>query len=657
MKFYSISACLLLLSASISLAQTVKEVQLNEVQSTAARFSLPTANVARTIQIITADDIRKSAVKTIDDALELALGVDVRSRGPFGVQSDISTAGGSFEQTLILVNGIPMTDPQTGHHMMNLPITLDQIDHIEVVQGGASRVFGAKAFTGAINIITKKVEDNSAAVQIAGGEYGYYNVQGSASVKLNSTGLMMSAQKAASDGYITNTDFDNRNYSAQWSGKVKSISFNVMGGINHKAFGAQNFYTSAFPTQFEETQSRMASASLAYDKEKLSVRAAGYYRRHFDRFELYREGDDWYKRVGNLFIMGTDTAPSWYTGHNYHRTDVQGGNLNIAYRLKSHLISIGGDMRHEEVLSNVLGENLSSTVQAAGEPVYAKYTKGTSRDEMNLYVEDQITYNRWMVSAGLMTAITSDYGTRLFPGADLSFKWFSNVRLYANVNTAVRYPTFTDLYYNRGGAVGSKDLKPETSLNYEGGFRYFNGPLSAQVAVFRREAKSLIDWIRVNGETTTKAANITEVNFTGVNASFLVDFKKMPSTNFVFTSLRINYSYVVADTASNNFESNYVLDYLKHKLSVIATQELAGSWTLNWTVNYQDREGGYVKTGASNETAYPAFYTLDGRVKKSTRFADVYVDVNNIFNAKYEDLGNIEQPGRVISAGVAFRIN
>ena len=394
MKFYSISACLLLLSASISLAQTVKEVQLNEVQSTAARFSLPTANVARTIQIITADDIRKSAVKTIDDALELALGVDVRSRGPFGVQSDISTAGGSFEQTLILVNGIPMTDPQTGHHMMNLPITLDQIDHIEVVQGGASRVFGAKAFTGAINIITKKVEDNSAAVQIAGGEYGYYNVQGSASVKLNSTGLMMSAQKAASDGYITNTDFDNRNYSAQWSGKVKSISFNVMGGINHKAFGAQNFYTSAFPTQFEETQSRMASASLAYDKEKLSVRAAGYYRRHFDRFELYREGDDWYKRVGNLFIMGTDTAPSWYTGHNYHRTDVQGGNLNIAYRLKSHLISIGGDMRHEEVLSNVLGENLSSTVQAAGEPVYAKYTKGTSRDEMNLYVEDQITYNR-----------------------------------------------------------------------------------------------------------------------------------------------------------------------------------------------------------------------------------------------------------------------
>ena len=68
----------------------------------------------------------------------------------------------------------------------------------------------------------------------------------------------------------------------------------------------------------------------------------------------------------------------------------------------------------------------------------------------------------------------------------------------------------------------------------------------------------------MNGETTTKAANITEVNFTGVNASFLVDFKKMPSSNFVFSSLRINYSYVVADTASNNFESNYVLDYLKH---------------------------------------------------------------------------------------------
>lgn len=656
MKFYTVSVWLMLASALFCHAQSIKDVQLNEVQSTASRFVLPTANVARTIQIITADDIRKSAVKSIDDAIELALGVDVRSRGPFGVQSDISIAGGSFEQTLILVNGIPMADPQTGHHMMNLPITIDQIDHIEVVQGGASRVFGAKAFAGAVNIITKRVEENRASVQIAGGDFGYYNLQGSASVKLKSTGLMFSAQKSASLGYNTNTDFDNKNYSAQWSGKVKSIDFNIMGGLNHKSFGAQNFYTSSFPTQFEETQARMISGSLGFDKGKFSVRANGYYRRHFDRFELYREGDDWYKRIGNLFIMGTDTAASWYTGHNYHRTDVNGVNINISYRLKSHVLSVGGDIRHEEVLSNVLGDPLTNFVHAAGEPDYAKYTKGTSRDELNVYLEDQITLNRWTISAGFMSAFSSDYGTRFFPGADVSFRCNSNFRLYANVNTAVRYPTFTDLYYNRGGAVGSKELKPETSLNYEGGVRYLNGPLSAQIAVFRREGKSLIDWIRVNGESTTKAANITEVNFAGVNASFLIDFKKMPATNFVFTSVRINYSYVVADTASNNFESNYVLDYLKHKLSVIATQELAGSWSLNWTINYQDREGGYVKTGAANETSYPAFVTLDGRLKKSTRYADVFIDVNNIFNAKYVDLGNIEQPGRVISAGVAFRL-
>ena len=75
------------------------------------------------------------------------MNVDIRQRGGQGVQSDISIRGGTFEQVLVMLNGIKMNDPQTGHHTMDIPISLEQIERIEVITGGASRIFGNYAYT------------------------------------------------------------------------------------------------------------------------------------------------------------------------------------------------------------------------------------------------------------------------------------------------------------------------------------------------------------------------------------------------------------------------------------------------------------------------------------------------------------------------------
>ena len=84
--------------------------------------------------------------------LEQTSSVDIRTRGT-GAQSDISIRGGSFEQTAVMINGIPLTDPQTGHHAFNIPVSIYAIDRIEVYPGGASGLFGPKAFSGAVNLV------------------------------------------------------------------------------------------------------------------------------------------------------------------------------------------------------------------------------------------------------------------------------------------------------------------------------------------------------------------------------------------------------------------------------------------------------------------------------------------------------------------------
>jgi vitamin B12 transporter len=610
----------------------------------------------RSVQVIYADEIMRLPATNLPEILELISSVDVRSRGPVNVQSDISTRGGSFEQTLVLLNGVPLTDPQTGHHMMNIPIAPSDIDRIEILSGAASRIFGPKAFSGAINIITKKAQETSGTISATGGENGLYDLAANASSRIKRHGINVSGGYTSSDGYITNTDAKNHYITAQWDATWKDFTCKVFGGLINKQFGAQNFYTASFPDQFEITQAKFTEAVANYTKGSWAVSGRFYIRQHDDQFQLFREGPGWYVRNHGMFIMDTDTAPSWYKGHNYHRTNVQGGDVNIAYSWKSHTFSLGTSYRSEKIQSNILGEPISPSIQVPGEPSYAKFLREASRDEMNFFVEDRWQKNNWTISGGLLLATSSNYDTQLFPGAEISYTVNKHIRMYSNLNMAVRYPTYTDLYYSLGGAKGSKDLNPEQSVSYELGTRYNNLYWSGQIAVFRREGKDLIDWIRMSGENVTKAANITEVNFSGVDLHAQLNSKELFGDDFIFSSMQFSYSWLTSDTASAGFESNYVLDYLRHKFTFLLVQPLSPTLSFSWGLNLQDRVGGYRKPGESIETQYPTFFTADVRLLHQGKNARFFVDINNLFNRQYVDFGNVQQPGRWIKAGMSFTL-
>jgi len=138
-------------------------------------------SLGRTLVILTRRDLARLPVSTPIDALRLIPSVEVRERGPRGVQADFAIRGASFGQALVLVNGARLNDAQSGHHNGDVPVPLDAIERIEVLHGPGSSLFGADAFGGTINVITRR-DAAPASVTVTGGRFGLVAGRGQVSV-------------------------------------------------------------------------------------------------------------------------------------------------------------------------------------------------------------------------------------------------------------------------------------------------------------------------------------------------------------------------------------------------------------------------------------------------------------------------------------------
>ena len=174
---------------------------LDSSSVTATKLPVTLHSGARAVTVMDSKVIEAAPVQTVNDLLKYAVGVDVRQRGGFGMQTDISLRGGTYNQVAVLLNGINITDPQTGHNSFDFPVNLSDIDHIEVVEGPAARVYGTSAMVGAINIVTKghvrdqsnpRNEGESGSFEM--GSFGYissnasYSISGRRNFHLFSTG-------------------------------------------------------------------------------------------------------------------------------------------------------------------------------------------------------------------------------------------------------------------------------------------------------------------------------------------------------------------------------------------------------------------------------------------------------------------------------------
>src|SRR5688572_3589103 len=138
---------------------------------TAAASPVELETVTRTLTVITREQIARLPVHSIADVLRLTAAVDVRARGERGVQTDFAVRGANFGQMLVLVDGVRLNDAQSGHHNGDIPVPLDAVERIEILHGSGSSIFGADAFGGTVNIITRKAVQSASAV-VETGSFG-----------------------------------------------------------------------------------------------------------------------------------------------------------------------------------------------------------------------------------------------------------------------------------------------------------------------------------------------------------------------------------------------------------------------------------------------------------------------------------------------------
>lgn len=637
-----------------------QKVEVDEVEIIGQRTPGIYSEIARVITVISKDEISCSPVRSLNDLLEYLPNVDLRQRGPLGMQADIGIRGGSFDQTLILINGIPFNNPQTGHHNLNLPFDFSSIEKIEILEGPGSRIYGANAFSGAVNIVTRQGNEKSLYSSLTAGQHNYYGTNLTASYPFKSLSNFVSFSGTGTSGYADNTDLVR--FSGYYRGGLQLPfgKLDIQAGYMNKAFGANSFYSAAYPDQFEQVKSKFIGFRFLTG-ESIKSRFYFSWHRHHDRFELFRE--DRYKYSDGYFVSGSDTALytpgvyekwNYYPGHNYHLTDVLTSGMNLIIPSKLGTSSLGFEYKRDHILSNVLGTLLDAPQSVPGE-IRGQFSRSDTREIYSLFAGHTKKTGTLFISGGLLSSYNLMYGFNVFFGGEISKQFNAQSRLFLSANQSLRLPTFTDLYYNGPSNIGNPDLKAEKAVTIEGGYRMNISYINLEISAFNRFGRDIIDWVKLPDDAKYTTSNYTKLNTSGISVSTGVNTIKAGHRLNMINYFYLNYSYINTGINSGEYISAYILDYLKHKLSARISHKIYRSFNMSWNFSMQDRNGTFTDKDR-NELDYNLFFITNARLYWKAEYIELFLEASNLFNAKYRDFGSVIQPGRWIFAGMSVNL-
>ncbi len=610
-------------------------VYFKEITVSADRAPAVYSGLSRRVTVLRQEEIGMLPVQSLQGILGYVNSVDVRQRGAHGVQADVSVRGGSFEQAAVLLNGMRINDPQTGHHNLNIPAGFHDIERIEILKGPGTRIYGPDAYSGAINIVTHSYDGPMVSGSFAGGQYGYFNSSATLQFKTGSLGHRISGSYGSSDGYIENTDFSTTNLYYTANTDIGNTSVGVQAGYTDKGFGANSFYSALYPEQYEEVSSTFAGISLN-GGERISFSQSVYWRRHYDKFELFRYD-----------------APEWYGGHNYHMTDVAGMDAGLSIPGETGITSFGTEVRVEQIYSNVLGEKMDETRPVKGEnEAFYEYFK--RRSSLNLFAGHTAFIDNLALSGGLMVNRTSGLSWKFFGGIDASYAIIPDWRIFSSLNSSMRTPSFTEMYYEGPVNTGNSSLLPEEAVTAETGIKFNSAGINANLSGFRRYGKNIIDWARLEDSLRWESKNVTQLDTWGVEFSFGWRNKRDPQG--IVRSADITYGYLSISKQSDRYISAYVLDHLRHKITAGVSHKLTGNIEMSWHIRYEERAGTYTDFPTGVEKSYEPFWIADAKALYRKGDLAIFLEASNIFNTRYADIGNIPQPGRWLISGISIRV-
>lgn len=601
-----------------SFSQTDSSKTLNEVVIQGNRIQIPFSKINRNIFIITKEQIEKLPVHSLQEILSFMPGVDVRQRGPNGSQADVGIDGGTFDQTLILINGMKITDPQTGHNMLNLPLPLSAIERIEVIRGAAARIYGINAMNGAINIITKKLSENSTELSAyAGSSFTkdsalnktYYNTGISLFTNIVSHKVkqLFAVSSHRSNGYRYNTGYGNDKFYYQNRITAGKQNIDLFAGYVNNRFGANAFYAAPGDIESKEkVETFIAGISSEINSGNIKLTPRLGYRNNFDDYIYTRKNPDLYR--------------------NKHRSNSYSAELNGSLALGDNAVGAGIEARIEDIRSNSLGKH--------------------NRNNYGFYGEYNFRSNkRFSFNVGSYVNYNSEFGWNFLPGADAGFKINSKLRAYVNAGSGQRIPTYTDLFYKGPSNIGNPNLKPEKSIYGEAGLKYSAADIYLTANYFHRINKDFIDWVKDSVSEPWQPNNFQEIVTTGFSIS--AESRRIElAKNFILSG---NISYTYLNPSINYIDpgklSRYALDNLRNQFIVGINVSWMKIFEVGLNARYQERIN------------YKDYILLNAKVSALINKVKLYAESTNIGNAEYVEAGAVPLPGRWITVGVGVRFD
>lgn len=616
-------------------SQTI-ETALDPVTVVSSLSKLSSSKTGRNIFVLQGKDIAALPVKSLDELLRYIPGIEVQSRGAMGAQSDITIRGGTFEQVLVIVDGVRLNDPNTGHFTGYIPVALDEIEEIEVLRGASSAVYGSDAVGGVINITTKVFtrnhqQKNEADAMLAGGAFGTINASGSYLLSNEKSSVQLSAQTNNTDGqqqrgisgYVHNNLF-----AASFSQKLNdrwNLAFRT--SYDSRNFAAQNFYTNyVSDTAKEKVQAFFNQLHLSYQKNKNSFSLLAGYKNTYDHY-AFNSTSSANNNYSNLY-----QATALYE-YSFAKASVFTGGLQYVGR---------------NINSNDRGNHTVNQLAA-----FAVLLQPLAKD--------------FLMNASLRYDWNEISGGTIVPQLNLSYR-IKNVQLRGSIGNTIRYADFTELYNNynetsvTGGSIGNPNLDPEKTFNYEAGIDWFvKQKFKISFDIFQRQCHDLIDWANtayadmprkinlVPGGNYLLAKNVSQVTTSG--AELDVQLIQPLSNN---KTISANAGFIWMDSQSDNgtltlyvsshakFLSNFNIKYSTKKFGI----SVNGIYKIR-----TPRTGTLVIMGVSEN-----YFVVNTKIEAYIlpKVLTVFIQADNVFNSTYSDFIGTPMPNRWILGGVKF---
>jgi outer membrane cobalamin receptor len=551
---------------------------------------------ARTVVVMDTQQHRL-AYQDLEDYLRTDASVDIQQRAPAGVMSDISVRGASFEQTLVLLNGLRMDNVETSHFNLDLPVPLAAIGSVNVLHGAGSTLYGSDAIGGVADFVTWKPDADTLRLRTGVGSFGE-NEQGFlGSLVGKRWSEVLAGSRNFSTGFIADRDYRTEDASTETTAASRLGTTDLLFAGDDRAFGAAQFYGNY--NSWERTKGWFAGLTQQFNEH---TQAAFGYRRHSDIFLLERDQPDGYK--------------------NQHIDDSFEGALRDQREpFRNTTLLYGLEETTDQINSTDLGQH--------GRNRGAGYAEAEWRAPQ-----------RASLSLGLREEIFSGGRSVLSPAAAATLWLQHAVKLHAAVSYGFRLPTYLDLYYSDPTTIGNPNLKPESAWNYEGGADWYpSNRIATTLTVFYSSQKDTIDYTRASSTEPWQATNLSGLSFTGVEAA--VDFHASQSQQFKLSWTALE----GAQKALHGLQSEYVFNY------PVNNARAEWTWNAKRQILLQSR------LGVLQRYQKDPYAVLDESIVRETGRFHPYLQMTNLTNTGYEEIIGVRMPGRSFVGGVEYDLS